>query len=455
MTGVLLITVGSRGDCEPFFALVSELIQNEYINSVTLMVTDKQCQLAPKSPKLKLVPLAFEGPPSVTSKQWGAILKRDFIPIYEKILAEARELQPAVVIASTLISLIADVPRLKIGAPLIILHLQPAITSNYYPNIYMHPKWAADCFYKLQKGKVDEPVVRYNYNTHVAALRYLLRQGLLKALNDIRLKHELPKISFQDVVDMQSGWTNNVSVVLPTNSRLTPLPPDSSPRVHIVDSLAHSYLPMNWDAENMYPDLINFLSNGEKPVVVTYGSMYAGPRADNVTRAILRGLRAANVERVVMMSGQAGIGLHQLVTKEDEDLVEWATGRVFMTKGNVQYAWLFPQCEMVLCHCGAGTVYAALKAGIPVIGTPVFADQPFYMQLLRKMNLGIHAGGIELPSITIQSVKKSVERIRKQGALESARNFSKSCTDTRNGLEEMMDLIKSISKSADDDGNKE
>jgi len=395
MTGVLLITVGSRGDCEPFFALVSELIQNEYINSVTLMVTDKQCQLAPKSPKLKLVPLAFEGPPSVTSKQWGAILKRDFIPIYEKILAEARELQPAVVIASTLISLIADVPRLKIGAPLIILHLQPAITSNYYPNIYMHPKWAADCFYKLQKGKVDEPVVRYNYNTHVAALRYLLRQGLLKALNDIRLKHELPKISFQDVVDMQSGWTNNVSVVLPTNSRLTPLPPDSSPRVHIVDSLAHSYLPMNWDAEIMYPDLINFLSNGEKPVVVTYGSMYAGPRADNVTRAI--------------------------------------SGRVFMTKGNVQYAWLFPQCEMVLCHCGAGTVYAALKAGIPVIGTPVFADQPFYMQLLRKMNLGIHAGGIELPSITIQSVKKSVERIRKQGALD----------------------IKSISKSADDDGNKE
>lgn len=444
MVRVLLATVGTRGDCEPFFALVTELVQRKNVEAITLMATDEQCYLAPQSDKLKLVPLSFEGPPSITSRTWGQTLKRTFLPISVQIMEEASMLKPSIIIASTLIALLADIARVDTETPMMVVHLQPAISSNYYPNIYTHPKWAAESFRKLQNGKADSAIFGFNYKTHWIAQKFLLRQGLLEAINDIRLKQNLPERKFSDTMAIMSGFFKNTYVVQATDPKITPPAPRFSPNTHIVGPLAQSYIPLKWNANNLDPDLIKFINSGEKPVVVSYGSMYAGERPDDVTRALLSGLRDAEVNRVIIIPGRANLGLHQLTRADDEHLQEWAKERVFMTQGNVQYAWLLPKCEMMFCHCGAGTVYAAVRAGIPVLGTPVLADQPFYITVLKKMNLGVRVGKMGLPSITGKSVRKAIRRIRINGSLEQAKKFSKELSNSENGVFKVSNLIESI-----------
>src|SRR6185436_8276600 len=47
------------------------------------------------------------------------------------------------------------------------------------------------------------------------------------------------------------------------------------------------------------------------------------------------------------------------------------------------HEWLFPKMSAVIHHGGAGTSAAALRAGIPSIVVPFFADQFFWGTLLH------------------------------------------------------------------------
>ncbi len=83
---------------------------------------------------------------------------------------------------------------------------------------------------------------------------------------------------------------------------------------------------------------------------------------------------------MVLVPGMGKIGVDALAALDnpaDEDLLDWTRDYVLATRGDMQLAWLFPCCALVLCHCGAGTIHAAFQAGVSVLGTPVFADQAF------------------------------------------------------------------------------
>lgn len=49
-----------------------------------------------------------------------------------------------------------------------------------------------------------------------------------------------------------------------------------------------------------------------------------------------------------------------------------------LTIGEVPHEWLFPHMAALVHHCGAGTTAAGLRAGVPTVGLPVLADQPFW-----------------------------------------------------------------------------
>ena len=55
---------------------------------------------------------------------------------------------------------------------------------------------------------------------------------------------------------------------------------------------------------------------------------------------------------------------------------------------SVPHDWLFPRCAAVVHHGGAGTTAAGLRAGVPSITVPFFADQPFWAQRVRALGVG-------------------------------------------------------------------
>lgn len=120
------------------------------------------------------------------------------------------------------------------------------------------------------------------------------------------------------------------------------------------------------------PDLAAFLDDGPPPVYAGFGSM-TGPDPGRDARVMLDAAESAGV-RLVLSRGWAG--LHA------EDLPPWAC-----LVGDVPHGWLFPRMAAVVHHGGAGTVAAAVRAGVPSVAMPFFADQPFWAWRLQALRV--------------------------------------------------------------------
>jgi UDP:flavonoid glycosyltransferase YjiC (YdhE family) len=56
--------------------------------------------------------------------------------------------------------------------------------------------------------------------------------------------------------------------------------------------------------------------------------------------------------------------------------------------GEVPHGWLLPHTALIVHHGGAGSTAAALLAGVPVVTTPIYADQPMWAGRAAKLGLG-------------------------------------------------------------------
>jgi len=119
-------------------------------------------------------------------------------------------------------------------------------------------------------------------------------------------------------------------------------------------------------------DLARFLAAGPPPVYIGFGSM-AGRDATQTSAAVLEAVRRAGV-RAVLATGVGGLE----ATSE---------GDIFALK-EAPHDWLFPQMAAVVHHGGAGTTGAALRAGRPQLICPFFADQPFWGHRVAALGVG-------------------------------------------------------------------
>lgn len=117
--------------------------------------------------------------------------------------------------------------------------------------------------------------------------------------------------------------------------------------------------------------LTEFLDAGEPPVFIGFGSM-SGPDPAATTATVLTAARKTGVRAII---GTAWGGL----TAETADDV--------FTIGEVPFDQLFPKVAAVVHHGGAGTIAAAAAAGRPQVVCPFVADQPFWGH--RMHHLGV------------------------------------------------------------------
>ena len=54
----------------------------------------------------------------------------------------------------------------------------------------------------------------------------------------------------------------------------------------------------------------------------------------------------------------------------------------------VPHDWLFPHVAAIVHHGGAGTTAAGLRAGVPTVVVPFFADQPFWAWRVYELGVG-------------------------------------------------------------------
>ena len=139
-------------------------------------------------------------------------------------------------------------------------------------------------------------------------------------------------------------------------------------------------------------DLLEFLQAGTPPVYIGFGSMIM--RNPEATAQLIMQALARTRQRAIMLSGWGGLRSTNVPDS------------VFMIDA-VPHAWLFPRMAAVVHHGGAGTTSAGLRAGVPSIIVPFFADQPFWGQ--RVADLGVGPAPIPFKRLTADRLAQAIQ----------------------------------------------
>ena len=120
-------------------------------------------------------------------------------------------------------------------------------------------------------------------------------------------------------------------------------------------------------------DLAAFLDAGLPPIYAGFGSM-PGMDPERQTRAVVDALKATG-QRGIIATGWGGLAAE-------------AAGPEIHVLKSAPHTWLFPRVRAVIHHGGSGTTHEGLRWGKPTIVCPLMGDQPFFGELVARIGAG-------------------------------------------------------------------
>ncbi|MFB4271372.1 glycosyltransferase [Nonomuraea sp. GTA35] len=118
--------------------------------------------------------------------------------------------------------------------------------------------------------------------------------------------------------------------------------------------------------------LARFLDDGDPPIYVGFGSSSSGD-PQTLTATVLEAVRLTG-RRAVLATGWGAL---RAGTEPDGVLVI----------EEASHDWLLPRVSVAVHHGGIGTVAAALRAGVPQVVRPFLGDQPFWAGRLHHLGV--------------------------------------------------------------------
>ena len=146
----------------------------------------------------------------------------------------------------------------------------------------------------------------------------------------------------------------------------------------------------NWSPS---PELEHFLQQHPKIVFVTFGSM-VNNAPDEKTRILLEVLERNNIPAII---NTAAGGLVK-PSNYRKDL--------FFFLERIPYEWIFPKMYAVIHHGGSGTTHTALKYGCANLILPHIIDQYIWNKIAHKKGTG--PLGIDISRITPQKLEPKI-----------------------------------------------
>lgn len=364
---IVIVTIGTRGDVQPYVALAQGLTHAGH--TVVICTHPTFCDFiaghglafAPLAGDIRALLASDAGRrllaqhnPLAAMRQLQAIAAPLLCQVMADILAATAGAD--LILASTLGYLNAVTAAQVHEIPLVLAGLQPFTPTSAFPSPLLAPprrRWPG--------------VGLYNRLTHHASYRLL---QLISARLANRCRRALTgraPLRYADVFGDLIAPRR--PVIYGVSEHLLPRPADYGVLIKFTGFwfLAHD---PTWQPS---PALVDFLAAGAPPVYIGFGSMSDRDPAQAAQIAI------ASLQR----SGQRGIlatgweGLHA------DDLPAG-----MLRIDGAPHDWLFPRVAAVVHHGGVGTTAAALRAGVPQVVVPFSADQPLWAELAYRRGVG-------------------------------------------------------------------
>lgn len=152
-------------------------------------------------------------------------------------------------------------------------------------------------------------------------------------------------------------------------------------------------------------ELVEFIKeaeeNKQKIVYIGFGSIVVND-AKSLTKAVIEAVENLGV-RCILNKGWSDR------LSKDKGEIEVELPSLIYDCGPVPHDWLFPKVDAAVHHGGSGTTGATLRTGTPTIIKPFFGDQFFYAS--RIEDLGV---GLALKSLNTKSLTKALKLITRE-----------------------------------------
>lgn len=225
----------------------------------------------------------------------------------------------------------------------------------------------------------------------------------------------------------RSVWSNDLKV----NGREIPVLYGCSPTVIPYDPRWKGRVSMAgfWflnEEETWQPPegLADFLHQGPAPLVFSFSSMPLKQPAlaeEMIAEALRRTER-----RAVLITGWSGMKNREV--NEQLHVID-----------SVPHSWLFPRSAGVIHHGGAGTTAEALRSGKPMLVCPFTGDQPFWARRMRE--LGVSVQPLREKEMTVEAFTQRIRELTADEALSHKAQALAQTIQQENGPEETVRFI--------------
>jgi len=367
MKKVLLCSLGSRGDVEPFLALAEELIASG--SEVGFCFSEQFRDLAEE----------VGGSFYPQSKEFLELFDD---PDVKGIMGQ---------VGSRFSRLRSMFRLLKATGPIqkqVLIDQRDAIRQFEPDEIIFHTKCIYAIFWGMNGGKVKllspipcmiqptdhEPHIGFgkprsvwwNRFTYKVA-NYVLFKTVMKYSKDLIKRDNLPVTKRK----LKDFYLNKLEIEYAVSPKLFPRPE------YWPDRLSVSEFRERNKQKGYEPplDLVEFLNQHPKPVYIGFGSMI-NSKPKIIGQYIIAVCELLDLS-VIVNTSWGGIELPDEVPEN-----------VFVIN-NVPYDYLFGQVGAVIHHGGSGTTHSAFRFNLPQLIIPHIADQPFWSRTVLSKSRGV------------------------------------------------------------------
>lgn len=178
-------------------------------------------------------------------------------------------------------------------------------------------------------------------------------------------------------------------------------------------------------------DLLNFIENGKAPIYIGFGSMKNINNFIITFEIIIKALEKTGQKAVV------GLGWSNL------NYTEPVPKNIYLVEA-IAHTWLFPKMKLVIHHGGAGTTATGLTAGKPTIIIPHNADQPAWGQRVFELRVG--SKPIRKTNLTAENLATAIDFALQPNIIENAKQLGQILRD-ENGVNKAVNIIVDFLKS--------
>ncbi|SJM88097.1 related to Sterol 3-beta-glucosyltransferase [Zygosaccharomyces bailii] len=366
-----LLTIGSRGDVQPYIALGKGL-QKEGHN--VIIITHGEFRGFVESHGIEFDEIA--GNPAelmsfmVEHESLNVGLLKDASSRFRKWIAELLVTSWKACRKAEL-DILIESPSAMAG-----IHIAEALQIPYFRAFTM--PWTRTRAYPHAFIVPDQPRGgNYNYMTHVL-FENIFWKGISGQVNKWRVETlHLDKTSLELMQQNKVPFFYNVSPTI--------FPP-------AIDFCEWIRVTGYWfldEKQNYTPPegLQRFINRArklnKKLVYIGFGSIVVS-NAKEMTQAISEAVVDADVF-CILNKGWSD----RLSDRSNKNEIEVPLPDCIYNAGSVPHDWLFPQMDVAVHHGGSGTTGASLKAGCPTIVKPFFGDQYFYATRVEDIGAGL------------------------------------------------------------------